>query len=66
MENRGHYVRDVSFFNDLSCIEIKPGHFARCRSFALNIPRADAITDVARELYINAPNLNNAMSYLVT
>jgi predicted transposase YbfD/YdcC len=66
IENRGHYVRDVSFFEDLSRIRTKPGHFARCRSFALNILRANAITDVARELYINALNPDNALSYLVT
>lgn len=63
IENRGHYVRDVSFFEDLSRIRTKPGHFARCRSFALNVLRANAITNVARELYINALNLDNALSY---
>jgi predicted transposase YbfD/YdcC len=66
IENRSHYVRDVSFFEDLSRIRSKPGHFARCRSFALNILRANAITNVSRELYINALNPNNALSYLVT
>ena len=63
IENRSHYVRDVSFFEDLSRIRTKPGHFARCRSFALNILRANAITNVARELYINALTLDHALSY---
>src|SRR5512134_50486 len=66
IENRSHYVRDVSFFEDLSRIRTKPGHFARFRSFALNVLRANAITNVKRELYINALNPDNALSYLVT
>ena len=56
IENRGHYFRDVSFFEDLSRIRTKPGHFARFRSFALNVLRANGTTNVKRELYINALN----------
>jgi predicted transposase YbfD/YdcC len=63
IENRSHHVRDVSFFEDLSRIRTRPGHFARCRSFALNILRANGTTNVARELYINALNPDNALSY---
>jgi predicted transposase YbfD/YdcC len=66
IENRSHYVRDVSFFEDASRIRTRPGHFARCRSFALNILRANAATNVARELYINALNPDHALSYTVT
>src|SRR5512134_1644189 len=66
IENRSHYVRDVSLSEDISRIRTKPGHFARFRSFALNILRANAITNVARELYINALNPHNALSYPVT
>lgn len=63
IENRAHYVRDVSFFEDASRIRTKPGHFARLRSFALNILRAHATTYVSRELYINALNPHHALSY---
>ena len=66
IENRSHYVRDVSLSEDISRIRTKPGHFARFRSFALNVLRANAITNVARELYINALNPHNALSYPVT
>ena len=66
IENRSHYVRDVSLFEDLSRIRTKPGHFARFRSFALNILRANATTNIARELYINALNPDNAMTYAMT
>jgi len=66
IENRNHYVRDVSFFEDQSRIRNKPGHFARLRTFALNIMRAKRTKNVSRELYINALNPEHAFSYAVT
>ncbi len=63
IENRNHYVRDVSFFEDSSRIRIRPGHFARFRTFALNILRANGVENVSRELYINALNSDHALSY---
>jgi predicted transposase YbfD/YdcC len=66
IENRSHYVRDVTFGEDASRTRIKPTHFARFRSFAINILRANGIENVARELYINALNFNNALAYRVT
>ena len=66
IENRNHHVRDVTFFEDLSRIRIKPGHFARFRTFALNILRANGVENVNRELYINALNSDHALSYQVT
>lgn len=65
IENRNHYVRDVSFFEDLSRIRTKPGHFARFRSFALNILRANGASNISRELYINALNPDHALAYTV-
>jgi hypothetical protein len=66
IENRSHYVRDVTFGEDASRTRIKPTHFARFRSFAINILRANGVENVARELYINALNFDNALSYRVT
>ncbi|MCH2520306.1 MAG: ISAs1 family transposase [Dehalococcoidia bacterium] len=66
IENRNHHVRDISFFEDHSRIRTKPGHFARFRSFALNILRANGTVNVSRELYINALNPDHAMAYTVT
>ena len=63
IENRSHYVRDVTFFEDQSRIRTKPGHFARFRTFALNILRANGTTNVNRELYLNALNPHHALSY---
>lgn len=66
IENRNYYVRDVSFFEDQSRIRTKPGHFARFRTFALNILRANRTKNVSRELYINALNPDHVMAYAVT
>jgi predicted transposase YbfD/YdcC len=63
IENRSHYVRDVTFGEDASRTRIKPTHFARFRSFAINILRANGVTNVARELYVNALNFNNVLAY---
>ena len=38
-------------------------HFARFRSFAINILRANGVENIARELYVNALNFNNALAY---
>ena len=66
IENRSHYVRDVSFFEDHSRIRTKPGHFARFRTFALNILRANGTSNVSRELYLNALNPHHALAYRTT
>ncbi len=66
IENRSHYVRDVTFGEDQSRIRTKPAHFARLRSFALNILRANGTTIVSRELYLNALNPNHALSHRLT
>ena len=63
IENKNHYVRDVTMHEDSSRIRTKPGHFARLRSFALNILRANGVSNVNRELYINALNFGNALAY---
>lgn len=66
IENRAHHVRDVSFFEDHSRIRIAPAAFARMRSFVLNILRANATTNLSRELYVNALNPLHALAYRVT
>lgn len=70
IETRSHYVRDyvrdVTFLEDRSRIRTKPGHFARFRSLALNLLRANGINNVNQELYANALNIENLLSYRVT
>ena len=63
IENRSHHVRDVTFLEDHSRIRTKPVHFARFRSFAINIMRANGTVNISRELYINALNPLHAMGY---
>lgn len=66
IENRNHYVRDVTFREDSSRIRKKPGHFARFRTMTLNICRANGVTNVANELYVNALNFQNMIDYAVS
>ena len=63
IENRRHWVLDVVFGEDKSRTRIKPVHFARFRSFAINILRANGVENIARELYVNALNFGNALAY---
>lgn len=64
-ENRNHYVRDVTLLEDDSRIRIKPGHFSRLRSMALNILRANDVTNVRQAVYANALNVMNMLAYRV-
>lgn len=50
IENRHHYVRDVTLQEDASRIRRNPGIFARLRSFTLNILRKNNITNVSEAL----------------
>jgi predicted transposase YbfD/YdcC len=63
IENRNHYVRDVSMNEDKSCIRNNPDIFARLKSFALNILRVNKVKNIANELYYNCINLGNILKY---
>ena len=63
IENQNHYVRDVSMLKDDSRIRTNPGIFARARSFALNILRANGEKNIADALWRNALNLNRPLEY---
>ncbi len=63
IENQNHYVRDVSMLEDASRIRTNPGIFARARSFALNILRANGEKNIADALWRNALNLNRPLAY---
>lgn len=63
VENKNHYVRDVSLKEDASRIRIRPGIFARLRSFALNIFRFNGVENIAEALFDNAINLDGALNY---
>ncbi|MCF6198761.1 MAG: ISAs1 family transposase [Hyphomicrobiaceae bacterium] len=63
IENRNHYVRDVSMLEDASRIRINPGIFARARSFALNILRANGEQNIADALWNNGLNFKRLLQY---
>jgi len=63
IENRNHHVRDVSLGEDRSRIRVNPHIFAKLRSFALNILRANQVSNVKLELFKNCMNLDRVISY---
>jgi predicted transposase YbfD/YdcC len=58
-----HYVRDVTFGEDASRIRINPLSFARIRTIAHNILRANSVKNVAQALFRNALNMANLLDY---
>jgi predicted transposase YbfD/YdcC len=58
IENRDHYVRDVTMGEDDSRIRQRPGGMARIRSAALNILRVNGVQNVSQTLYANALSLD--------
>jgi predicted transposase YbfD/YdcC len=63
IENRNHYVRDVSCNEDKCRIRDNPGIMARARSFALNILRKNRVTNVASALWNGALSLDHILAY---
>jgi predicted transposase YbfD/YdcC len=51
IENKFHYVRDVTMLEDTSRMRVKPGIFARFRSFAFNILRLNQRDTIAQDRY---------------
>ena len=65
IENRDHHVRDRVLGEDESRIRRKPGMVARLRSFALNILRANGVSNIRQALYANALSLDRLLAYPV-
>ncbi len=63
IENRNHCVKDITMNEDNSRIRIKADLFARLRSFALNVLRANQVENINQELYKNALNINGLFGY---
>ena len=51
IEITSHYTRDVTFGEDRSRIRTNPGVFARLRSFAFNILKANQVSTLAQDRY---------------
>jgi len=64
IENRNHYVRDVTMGEDKSRIRTNPHIFAKLRSFALNILRRNQVENVSLELFDNCMDLDKVLNYI--
>ena len=63
IENQNHWVRDVTLAEDASRIRVNPGIMARLRSQALNIARANGVTNVSDALWTAALDPAVSLSY---
>ena len=63
VENRVHYVLDVSMQEDASRVRKSPTILSILRSFALNILRFNKVNNVADALWRNAMNVNRVLAY---
>jgi predicted transposase YbfD/YdcC len=63
IENRSNNVRDNALHEDASRIRKNPCIFARLRSFALNILRANGVEGIALGLYVNALDISRVLEY---
>lgn len=63
IENKNHWVRDVTLAEDASRIRINPGVMARMRSQALNIVRANGADNIAEAMWNAALDPTISLSY---
>jgi predicted transposase YbfD/YdcC len=63
IENRNHYVRDVTLGEDLSRIRKNPDRMVRLRSFALNILRANDVSEIKLTRFENTLSFENVLRY---
>lgn len=65
IENTSHYSRDVTFGEDRSRIRTNPSVFARLRSFAFNILKANKISTVSQDRYRAAlAGIDNLLKFI--
>jgi predicted transposase YbfD/YdcC len=64
IENRVHSVKDVTLHEDASRIRQHPGIFARLRSFALNLLRANGESNISLATYQNALDIDRVLHYV--
>ncbi len=63
VENKNHYVRDVTLQEDASRIRVNPENMAVIRSFALNVMRKNKVKNINGEIYENSLDYSKLYSY---
>jgi predicted transposase YbfD/YdcC len=63
IENKNHYVRDVSLQEDASRIRKNPYNLSVLRSTAMNILRKNKVLNIKGELYENSLHWTKVFSY---
>lgn len=63
IENKNHYIRDVTLQEDASRIRKNPYNLSVLRSTAMNILRKNKILNIKGELYENALHWTRVFSY---
>lgn len=63
IENKNHYVRDVSLQEDASRIRKNPYNMSVLRSIAMNILRKNNVINIKGELYENSLHWTKIFSY---
>jgi len=63
IENKNHYVRDVSLQEDASRIRVNAYNLSVLRSLALNILRKNGVSNIKGELYENSIHWTRVFNY---
>lgn len=63
IENKNHFVRDVTMREDASRIRRNPDRMVRLRSFALNVLRENGEKNIALAQYENSLSLTKVLEY---
>ena len=63
IENKNHYVRDVTLHEDASRIRTNPDRMVRLRSFALNLLRDNREKNISHAVFENALSLSKVLKY---
>ena len=65
IENKNHYVKDVSMNEDNSRIRKNPHIFASLRTISLNILRANKVKNIKNKLFQNGCNLDRMFKLII-
>lgn len=63
IENKNHYVRDVTMREDASRIRRNPDRMVRLKSFALNVLRDNGEKNIAHALFRNSLSFEKVLRY---